>query len=200
MLIYTAEQFGAHASSPVQRRLSLSLVAGAALWDPLTSERLAREPTGVLVDPRPVLKDIARERGWEPGDEAVLSWHRGMSDCYEGRVHAHSALLSLSDDTNELNSRIWRAEVSVMLPYIEEQRRDMLSRFGRLLKVPFTTRFGEVITDPFDLELPHIARQIGGPGGGVDFRTRRRVQRMADVRNKLAHLEPLHVEDLDILT
>jgi len=123
-----------------------------------------------------------------------------MSDCFEGRVQPHSAMLAIADGTNELNSRIWKAEVSVVLPHLEEQRREVLSRYGRMFRLPFVTRFGEVITDPFDLELPHIASQLGRLAGRVDFRTRRAAERMAAVRNKLAHLDPLELGDLDVLT
>jgi hypothetical protein len=199
MILYIAEMMRANSMTPVHRRLAVSLVAGTALFDPLTSDRLVQEPMRNLMNPRPVLMDIARERGWTANDDAVSGWHLGMSDCFEGRIRAHSALLALSDNTNELDSRIWQAEVSVILPYLEEQRREVLSRFGGLLKLPFTTRFGDVITDAFDLEISQIASQIGSISAGVDSRTRRRLGRMASVRNKLAHLEPLRPEDLEIL-
>ena len=152
------------------------------------------------MNPRPILMGIARERGWDPAEDAASGWHRGMSDCFEGRVQPHSAMLAIGDRKNELNSRIWKAEVAVVLPHLEELRREVLSRYGRLFKLPFVTRFGEVITDAFDLELAHIASQLAGLAGRVDFRTRRAVERMAAVRNKLAHLEPLEFGDLDVLT
>jgi hypothetical protein len=186
--------------SPIERRLAISLIAGMALWDPSASERLVQESIDILMNPRPILVDIARERGWTPADEPASGWHRGMSDCFEGRTQPHSAMLAIADDTNELNSRIWKAEVSVVLPHLEEQRREILSRYGRLLKLPFITRFGEVITDAFDLEFAHIASQLGGLVGRVDFRTRHSIERMAAVRNKLAHIEPLEPSDLDILS
>lgn len=200
MTMYTSRLLRGDRLSPVQRRLAISLITGTALWDPSTSERLANEPLDVLMDPRPVLVDIAHERGWESGANPTAGWHRGMSDCFEGRVQPHSAMLAIADGTNELNSRIWKAEVSVVLPHLEEQRREVLSRYGRMFRLPFVTRFGEVITDPFDLELPHIASQLGRLAGRVDFRTRRAAERMAAVRNKLAHLDPLELGDLDVLT
>jgi len=200
MAMYTSTLLRGNRLPPIQRRLAISLIAGTALWDPSASERLAQEPIDVLMNPRPVLMDIAHERGWDPTQDVASGWHRGMSDCFEGRIQPHSAILAIADSTNELNSRIWKAEVSVVMPHLEEQRREVLSRYGRLFKLPFVTRFGEVITDAFDLELSHIASQLGGLAGRVDFRTRRAVDRMAAVRNKLAHLEPLESGDLDILS
>ena len=200
MTMYTSTLLRGNRLRPVQRRLAISLIAGTALWDPSASERLAQEPIEVQMNPQPVLMDIARERGWDPADDAASGWHRGMSDCFEGRIQPHSAMLAIADGTNELNSRIWKAEVSTVLPHLEEQRREVLSRYGRLLKLPFVTRFGEVITDAFDLELAHIASQLGRLAGRVNFRTRRAVERMAAVRNKLAHLEPLEFNDLDVLS
>ncbi len=98
-----------------------------------------------------------------------------------------------------LGSRVLKAEVAVVLPRLEEQRRDLLSRFTPLLRLPFTTRFGESITNPFDLEIAHIATQLRHPRSGLDTKTRRRLQRMADVRNKLAHMELLDLEDLEVM-
>jgi hypothetical protein len=200
MTMYTSTLLRGNRIRSVQRRLAISLIAGTALWDPSASERLAQESMDVLMNPRPILIDIARERGWEPNVNPTAGWHRGMSDCFEGRVQPHSAMLAIADGTNELNSRIWKAEVSVVLPYLEEQRREVLSQYGQLLRLPFVTRFGEVITDAFDLELAHIASQLGGLAGRVDLRNRRAVERMAAVRNKLAHLEPLEFGDLDVLS
>jgi hypothetical protein len=200
MAMYTSTRLKGNRLSPIQRRLAISLIAATALWDPSASDRLAQEPIDMLMNPRPVLIDIAHERGWDPTQDAASGWHRGMSDCFEGRAQSHSAMLAIADGRNELNSRIWKAEVSVVLPHLEELRREVLSRYGRAFKLPFVTRFGEVITDVFDLELAHIASQLGGLAGRVDFRTRRGVERMAAVRNKLAHLEPLESTDLDILS
>ena len=172
MTIYAAERIAAGGLLPALRRLAISLAASIAVFDPLIVERLAQEPVASLLDPRPVLAEIARERGWTAADVAAADWSRGMSDYHDGRAQRHSALLALADDTNELNSRIWRAEVTAVLPYLEEQRRELLSRYSGLLSLPFTTRFGEVITDPFDLELAHLAIQLGRLRASSDYHVR----------------------------
>jgi hypothetical protein len=91
----------------------------------------------------------------------------------------------------ELNRMIWNAEVGIILPFIEETRRQLLEQLGDILKVPFTTRFGEVITNLNDLEIGHIDSQINTGTITVRYETRQLVQRLREARNALSHLAPL---------
>lgn len=198
MLLYTSELYRNSRLPPVRRRVAVMIAASLALWDPVVSERLALEPIEALLDPRPILAEIARDRGWCSGNDEPL-WHLGMVDSIDGKTQVHSAWLALSDTRHELTSRLWKAEVGTILPHLEEQRREVLARFSQFLKLPFTTCFGETITDPFELEISHIAAQLGRTRVRLEMDTKRRLVRMADVRNKLAHLKVLCSEDLDIL-
>jgi hypothetical protein len=104
------------------------------------------------------LQEIARERGWNPiaDNPSSCLWSRGMVDLTEGEESVHSAALALADLQGTVRRRIWSAEVGVMLPFVEERHQKILSHLAGVLKVPFTTRFGELISDVHDLEIGHI--------------------------------------------
>ena len=77
-----------------------------------------------------------------------------------------------------------------MLPFVEEQRQDILARFAGVLRVPFTTRFGEEITNIRDLEIGHIESQLAD-NLAVSSRIRQWIKQLRKIRNALSHLEPL---------
>ena len=51
-----------------------------------------------------------------------------------------------------------------LMPYIEEQRQDLLNRYRTSLWVPFTTKNNELIEDVFNLEIGHIEYQLAASG------------------------------------
>ena len=113
-----------------------------------------------------------------------------MKDMVDGIEKEHSALLALRHDARALQRRIWNAEVGVMLPFVEEQRQDILARFAGVLRVPFMTRFGEEITDIRDLEIGHIESQLAN-NPAVSSSIRQLITQLRTIRNALSHLESL---------
>jgi hypothetical protein len=117
-----------------------------------------------------------------------------MIDVIEGEENIHSASLALKDFKGTIARRIWSAEVGVILPFVEERRQEILTHLAGVLRVPFTTRFGEVISDVRDLEIGHIESQLINSGITVHPNVRRLVRRLREIRNCLSHLEPLSLE------
>ena len=192
MLVFTAVLLEGKPMPDLLKRVVIALIAHVALWDPLISEYLARENLQTIFAPTPLLQEIAKERGWDGGDEglALSEWHRGMQDIVDGTAKEHSALLALRHDTRALQRRIWTAEVGVLLPFVEEQRHDILARFAGVLRVPFMTRFGEEITDIRDLEIGHIESQLA-KNPAVSNSIRQLITQLRKIRNALSHLESL---------
>ncbi len=116
-------------------------------------------------------------------------WCLGLAEIIDGEEKTHSAALALCNQSDEIRRRIWSAEVGVLFPYVEEQRQRILRRLAGLLRVPFETRFGEVITDWRDLEIGHIESQIVTNGIPVARETRRMLRQLREIRNCLAHQE-----------
>jgi len=196
MLLFTSSIFQEKRMPDLQKRVAISIIANIALWDPAVGERLVHEDLEKILSPVPILQEVARERGWYPEDtnSDSWSWHRGMKDRIDGEEKIHSAVLAFNDVDSEIERRIWSAEIGVVLPFIEERRQEILGRLAGLLKVPFKTRFGEVISDLRDLEIGHIESQVIHNGVAVNPKIRRLIHRLREIRNCLSHLEPLSPE------
>jgi hypothetical protein len=192
MLVFTAVLLEGKPMPDLLKRVVIALIAHVALWDPLVSEYLARENLETIFAPTPLLQEIAKERGWDGGEEglSLSGWPRGMQDMVDGTAKEHSALLAMRHDTRALQRRIWNAEVGVLLPFVEEQRQDILARFAGVLRVPFITRFGEEITDIRDLEIGHIESQLA-KNPAVSNSIRQLITQLRIIRNALSHLESL---------
>ena len=192
MLVYTAVLLEGKPMPDLLKRVVTALIAHVALWDPRVSEYLVRENPQTIFAPAPLLQEIAKERGWDGGDEgrSLAGWHRGMKDRVNGTEQEHSALLAMRHDTRALQRRLWNAEVGVMLPFVEEQRQDILARFAGVLRVPFLTQFGEEITDIHDLEIGHIESQLAH-NPAVSYSIRQLITQLRKIRNGLSHLESL---------
>lgn len=197
MCVFTALLLEGKSMPELLRRVVIALIAHVALWDPLVSESLAHEDLKTIFAPTPVLQKIAIQRGWDGVDEEVFSlsgWHRGMQDMVNGTEKAHSALLAARYDARALQQRLWSAEVGVILPFVEEQRQELLTRFAEALHVPFTTPFGE-INDIHDLEIGHVVAQLA-KHPAVSREMRQHMTQLHKIRNALSHSESL---DLDCL-
>lgn len=186
--LYTAALFAGRDMAPLHRRVAVAVAAHLALWDPAVSEALAAEPIESVLEPETLLRELGRGRGWYAGDAG--EWHVGTADDFEGEPATHSALLALGDAEGEVTRRIWSAQVGVLLPYVEEQRRALISRLRGVLSVPHQTRFNGVIEDIRDLEIGHIEHQANA-NPAVDPDTRRLLWRLREIRNCLSHLEVL---------
>ena len=69
--------------------------------------------------------------------------------------------MALRGNERAISRLIWEAEIAVLMPYIEKLRQRLLETFGKLLKGPFTTKSGEVLTDIYDLEIGLLVGLMG---------------------------------------
>ncbi|MBI3801875.1 MAG: hypothetical protein HY268_33505 [Deltaproteobacteria bacterium] len=201
MLLYAASILEDRQLPHYQRELVVNVIAQIALWDPHVGDRLAYENLDRILNPRPILQDIAVERHWDFAEPQLWPklWHRGVVNTIDEQRKIHSSLLAMNDTAAEIERRVWIAEVGVMFPYIEEKRQDILKRLARVLKVPFNTRFGETITDLRDLEIGHIESQISIMPN-IDPKLLRLVRQLRKIRNQLAHVETLDKNLLEFET
>ena len=176
---------------PLQKRLAASVIAALSLWDPFVAERLAEEDLAQLLQPASVLDAFARERGWMsvncPNEESL--WCQGMKNMFDGAPKIHSAVLAALGKRQEVERRIWSAQVGVLFPFIEEKRQELVDELRSILRVPFTKKTGEVVTDLRDLEIGHIESQVRNLGRAVGDDKLRLIEKLRRVRNHLSHLE-----------
>jgi hypothetical protein len=107
-----------------------------------------------------------------------------------GHERAHSALKVLNGD---FKRRLWRAQVSVLFPVIEEHRQRLIETLGNQLTIPFESVSG-TIEDPRYLEIGHIATQIDRFRLKTSKDLRLFVNQLKTLRDRLAHLDPAPLE------
>jgi len=188
MLLYAAllleERAPTLAAAPAT--LLASTIANVALWDPELAELLTAASPEDMLRPQRILKTLADDRGWTP--QVHPGWENGTMDDVSGRPQTHSALLALADPGGILHARLWSAQVSVLLPAVEERRLSLVRRLRHELRTPVHTGYG-VVTDPTDLEIGQIAFQLRGRA--LPAAVYRQVQTLLRVRNALAHGDPV---------
>ena len=82
---------------------------------------------------------------------------------------------------------IWAAQVSVLLPLVEQERQRLLHIHEALWRIPHTRKDGTEIRHLHDLEIGDMAVQ--SQSGGLLERERHRLGWLRRVRNALAHNE-----------
>lgn len=141
----------------------------------------------------PLLAAYAEKRGWLPADAQDPQWTTGLVDEMDDLPILHPAVLALQSDTKELDRRLWRAQLPVVFPYIEDVRTQAVETMRPMIHLPFTTSY-EVITDARDLEigpLLSIARTHQASQELI-----RRLDCLARMCHALAHLKPARFGDL----
>ena len=179
----------------LEHRLRVAVVAEVAGFDLGAVEELVDMPLDVLLKPDAVLAQLAQRRGWTKETCENPNWSKGMCDVVEGRDFIHSAVLCAKGETVEIVRRIWRAEVAVLFPHIEDRRIELTGELSDLLetRLPIETPFGR-IEDVADLEIGHISmlvRDARIPGRRKAF-----IASLARVRHCLAHLQAADEADV----
>lgn len=94
----------------------------------------------------------------------------------------------------ELERRIWRAHLSALFPWIEDLRQKAIDRHRRLLRINDHLR-ALGISDVSEIELGPLAWQLRSQVGRDEAA---RLDRLARIRNALAHRKPAPADDLDL--
>ena len=189
-LLYASELTYDRNDASIRNRLRANLIARLALWDPALAVHLSRCEIGHLLRPADYLREYAEELGWTHERTKVPEWRSGMLNDFGGEQLVHSAALIHREQNRELECRIWSAQVAVLFPYVELERRKLLDEYGRRFTLPFVTPFGQV-DKLYDLEIGHIHSQIMRDRSRFSQATRSHVRKLKDIRNAISHLEVL---------
>ena len=196
MLLFLSRIFRDQNMPRIRKRIAISIAVELAQWDPSLGEVLSNESLESILTPEPVLHDFAASRGWTEDFCQKASFSNGMLNRCDGEQRLHSAAVVVRGDQAEIERRIWSGQVGIVFPFVEEKRRQIIQTLQGVLKVPYTTRFGERIVDVRELEIGHIESQLSCNApmrGSLLFR---QVQKLREARNSLSHLETLSVEFL----
>jgi hypothetical protein len=110
---------------PADRRLHAALAAEVGGYDLQAVAALANVPLADLAIPERimvVLDSLARARGWEDCSERELTWYSGRLGDLEGVVQESAVSLAARLQADAIRRRLWRAQVRVLFPFIEEVR------------------------------------------------------------------------------
>lgn len=207
MLFFVTSLMQTRSTRDMQKRLMIAMVADLALWDPCVAEIFSGSRIEDILNPVPLLQEIAEEREWAKHvqmDSERLEvnprlWSDGLADIFEGKPRLHSSILTLNDPRKEIDRRIWNAQIRTLLPMVEEKRRELLEKLDGILMVPYETRSGAAITDIYDLEIGHIYHQLATSDLNTDPKLRDLAWQLKEIRNRLSHLEALSQEQLSFL-
>ncbi len=189
MTLFAASQLAAKSLPALERQLYLSLLAELSGWDTEACSLLASQTLETLLSPSVFLRRLASQRGWSASAPTESWWELGIENSVNGFAERHSAFIALCGDERELDRRIWRAQLRVLFPAIEELRLALLPQLRRFLRFPVQTPFG-IVREIEDLEIGQLAHQLLG-ARNLDRQTREIILLLKDLRHALAHLEPV---------
>ncbi|HEC86132.1 MAG: hypothetical protein DRR08_13965 [Candidatus Parabeggiatoa sp. nov. 2] len=200
MQLYISSQMAHNrVANTLERNIKIAMSAEIAGTDPELANSLSKLPFEELLAPFETLKQMAKQRGWNEEQVSKPEWHLGMLDEIEGTPIVHAAVLAMQanqDSQNELRRRIWRGQIGVLFPFIEEQRVRLLEELEAFLEVPLETPFG-TITDIHDLEIGHIYYQV--QNSQKSHKAKPLLKSLKNIRDTIAHLEPINATQLDEL-
>lgn len=179
LLLFASERLRQRSVDALLHSLLATVVARVSVWDFDTAAALLAESDRTILAPTDFLRTIAQNKGWTANTQ--LDWR--LETASHSGV-AHPARAAIEDPPNEIHRRIWSAQLSVLLPWIETRRHETVT--GNLYEVRRQMRqAGNGRTDPYELELGELSAMFSQRG--ANRRIRRTVRRLRDVRNELAH-------------
>lgn len=183
LLLFASEQLRESVVTPLLRALLANTVARVAAWDFETGAALVAEGVATISAPGECLQGIEHAKGWTV--DTPVDWRLGTGN-RDGVAHA--AWAALSDPPEELNRRIWSAQLAVLLPWIEERRYELVANHRYEVKRHMRAA-GNAQDDPFALEVGDLHALFSRRG--ADRHVRRLVRCLRDARNSLAHRQRL---------
>ena len=180
--------------APLERALRHELIAALAGADPALALALADLSIVRLLEPDAALEAFASARGWDVS-APPQDWEAGVLDSVGGTSVVHAAALPAGTPRSRaVHERLWRAQVRVLFPLIEGERRRLIEEHRSLLSVPY---YIEGRNDPIrrieDLEIVHLLHQLRGR---IEARRESLLYALHRARNALAHLEILGAIEL----
>ena len=114
---------------------------------------------------------------------------------FNGRAFACPLALIQKGAQDVLRNRLWRAHLTAIFPWLEEQRQAILERHAGDLEVTDRHRTTLRVEDVADLEISEIARQLR-ERDLVERHVQEAYNAMGSIRKALAHRKPASPWDL----
>jgi hypothetical protein len=166
-----------------EHRLKTSVAVEVGAWDLDIVERILSMPTQRAIRPDAYVSAwsdtrLNEWRGAEP------NWGTGNLDRWGGEQCIHSLLLAANDPL-QLTKRVWRGQVAILFPWLDEYRRAVVQSYRKQLK-PDERSYGD---DVDTLDWGPICWQLGR--AGIPRRALDAIHAGRVLRNDLAHGRPV---------
>ena len=101
-------------------------------------------------------------------------------------------------DMAEINRRIWLSQIRSIYPMLEEYRENFVTRHQKTIaaSLPIESSFGEVCTDPQEVELGTLVFMAGCGKLYQDQGEYKRLLGFKEARNRLSHLSALTYREI----
>jgi hypothetical protein len=171
--------------------LTATLVSELGGWDPALCEYLAEFELSELIQPAQLLKNFAAERGWcfKTGTYDEDTWRKGLWQTYLGKQTPHTSFGAFLLGQRFINRILWKAEIGILMPYIEEKRQFLIEQYRKNLRIPYYSKYG-VINDVYDLEIGMLELLLNQSGVPSKV-TLESISSLKLARNQLSHLVPV---------
>ncbi len=127
-----------------------------------------------------------------------LSEYEGLAIYPAATYNAFAKDLSVSGrlSPEQINSAVLLAQFKVFFPWIEQKRRELITRYYEPIKqcLPWKNDFNEEKNEPYDMELRDLIFKFSTIG--VSEIDRNTIKLLRDARNQLAHNHMLTYEEI----
>ena len=168
-------------------RLIGAVIAELSLWDMDCGYAMLGREIRSGDDINAALAAYAAQRGWTT--ETPDSVDEGTLGMCNGVEETHSAALLLRGEVDELAKRIWRAQLGIVLPELDEIRLYIINRYQALLK---EADVGEVDL----IDYGQLCHSLSNNYSRIDMRDLDIIGWCRNQRNELSHLKPVQMTAL----
>ena len=123
-----------------------------------------------------------------------------LPQLYREPLETARRILSDNFVEEQVLRNLWEMQMQTVMPITENFRQKLIRTYektlARILLNPVEDDFGNILTEPLDMELRHL-RYYGASEKCFSYNDWETLSFMCDVRNKLAHLKTLTTEELD---
>lgn len=119
----------------------------------------------------------------------------------ERKTRSDGSNFDYNKDAAEVERLIWLSQIKTVYPKLEEYREDFVHRYAGAIakKLPMQTTYGEICTDPKDVELGTLMFMAGSGDLALSASEYEKLKRHKEARNKLSHLTALSIGEIENL-
>lgn len=175
--------------SPFKRMLMGMIASRLSAGDPDLCQILCSLDLQEMLDPLPHLIHYAAGKGWDGNTQATLE--NGTVVLLDGMEKNHPAWLAVQGREQDIAMLVWGAQISCIMPLIEERRQELVDVVRHILKIPDHLPPDQTPDSIEEIEIGVIHYQIRHSETRVPQAVLNLSRTLWNVRNDLAHRKPL---------